>query len=79
MSNLLDLEKAIVKFYQDIEQEIEINSKFCEDNQHGSKWDQTICFNLHIENKCLVKQRNSLFEVLWHFGIDPRMGVGEKK
>ncbi len=71
--NLLDLEKDIIKFYQGIETLLETNGKFIQENSRGSDWNKEICYNLEVENRCLVNQRNNLFELLWHYGIDPRI------
>ena len=80
MSNLLDFEKAMVKFYQNIETTIEKNIKFIQDNKNSeSLWDKKICETLVIENRALLKQRNDFGVILWRFGIDARLPLNNSK
>lgn len=80
MSNLLDFEKAMVTYYQDIVKEIEINTRFIQDHKTSkSQWDRDICATLEIDNRALINQRNNFFEILWHFGIDARLPINESQ
>jgi hypothetical protein len=63
----------LIALYKSTDEKIENNIKFIKHcSQSDSEWDKEKIKELATENKCLIRKRCDIGEILWHSEIDVR-------